>query len=145
MVMNKLLRLFLVLLGFSACSSDDDNSGSPTNPNEEQPCEYGTPTYTYQIKGKVTDLTNTPIDSVKVKMMTGQFCIDSTMTDTIGSYQISEEHTQLYPEMKTVYEKKGYQSDTLDADFSAEEFKDGDAKWFNGSASKEINAQLKKN
>lgn len=53
---NRILSGLLVILGFSACHSDD----------EIEPCEYGSPTVDYHIMGRVTDASGAPIKGIRV-------------------------------------------------------------------------------
>lgn len=57
MTVHRLLSGVLVLLGFSACS--DNNEGNLM-------CEYGSPSVSYQVKGKVTTATGVPIEGIQV-------------------------------------------------------------------------------
>lgn len=53
--MKSLLSYLLILLGFSSCTGSSD-----------EPCEYGTPTATFKIKGIVQDEDGQPIPNIQV-------------------------------------------------------------------------------
>lgn len=52
---KSLLSYFLILLGFSSCAKSSD-----------EPCEYGTPTASFKIKGTVQDEDGQPIPNIQV-------------------------------------------------------------------------------
>lgn len=66
---NALAATILSLLGFSACSEIGG----------EEPCLYGTPTSTFQVKGNVTDEAGNPIKGIKAKV---EVKYDSWANDT---------------------------------------------------------------
>lgn len=53
---NVMAASLLSLLGFSSCDSEGG----------DEPCLYGTPRATYNIKGKVIDTDGKPINGIKV-------------------------------------------------------------------------------
>lgn len=99
---NAVTAGLLSLLGFSSCSNNDDN---------EIPCLYGTPTSTYHFKGTVTDEHGTPIKGIKVVTQVKQddkaIRVDSTYTDSDGSYQTADKMSVSTP---SYYVKNGIMS-----------------------------------
>ncbi|HOU67909.1 MAG TPA: radical SAM-associated putative lipoprotein [Paludibacteraceae bacterium] len=131
-MINKLLMFLLGILGFASCSSESEE-------------EYGCPTADFRVMGKVTDDANNLMDSVKVKLICSDGPWDSTMTNAAGFYQLANENGSYRTDFKTVFEKKGYKSDTLNAFISEQDFVGGDGDGYKGLATKIVNAQLKEN
>lgn len=84
---NVLMASLLTMLGFSSCSSDDDDRGGTAL--------YGVPTVTFRYTGTVSDDSGQPINGVKVVVNAIEreggndvqfFHLDSTFTDAQGKY-----------------------------------------------------------
>ena len=61
--LNYMIATLIGLLGFSACSENE----------EEPPCMYGSPTADYIIKGDITDESGNPIQGVQVSVYQGEY------------------------------------------------------------------------
>jgi len=137
-MIKKFLMFFLGLLGFVSCTSEDGNGG-----NGE---EYGTPTIGYKILGKVLDSESNPIDSVKVRYFSNagsNMANDSLFTNREGFFSFSDEN--IYgSNSKFVFEKEGYEKDSISVHYSSEDIKGGDGHWNLGTATKGIVVKLKK-
>lgn len=75
---NKLLWFLLSLLGFGTSCSDNDNTP------ENFMCEYGTPSATFSVKGKVTDDEGKPIPGIEVQL---EKDYDKQLTDEQGNFE----------------------------------------------------------
>lgn len=134
---NKLISILLSLLGiggtytFSGC---DDGTAS---------AEYGTPSATFRVYGKVTSEDGEKIPYIKVNMH-----YDSTFTNengdytiVIGSFPQSQEFfgefTDVDGAMNGLYQSK----DTI-VEFKDPQFVNGDGSWYSGEASKKVDIQL---
>jgi len=78
-LLARLCAVLLSMLGFG-CSSDE-------------PCMYGTPVRTYEIKGKVTDPAGRPVDAADIRvlrpdMMSGVHRYVQTVTGKDGGYSV---------------------------------------------------------
>lgn len=83
---NALAASIMSLLGFSSCGSEIGNG---------EPCLYGTPTSTYQLKGNVTAEDGTPIEGIKAVLIEDYAYdeaqrLDSAFTDSKGNYVTKE-------------------------------------------------------
>ncbi len=56
----RVLSSLLAMLGFAACGDDSSDDW------DDIPVEYGTPTYSFQVKGQVTDPQGSPINGIRV-------------------------------------------------------------------------------
>ena len=128
---STILGILLTFLGF-AQSSCAKLYGSPS-------VEYGTPSATFIVNGKVeSSVTNNPIQNIRV-IMQG----DTTMTDAAGSYQIIDAHEN------PSRQKFPIRFQDIDGNLQGEysnldtvvEFKD--PQFTNGETSKEFDIQLK--
>lgn len=70
----KLCAFLLSLMGIASC--------------DFLRCEYGTPNADYQIKGKVTDMENNPIEGIQVNHQ-DSFDTDVAYTKADGTFEIS--------------------------------------------------------
>ena len=148
---NTILSILLTLLGFEACSSDDDRDDMPM---------YGVPMATYHLKGQVTDESGKPIEGIKtavkyvykgVSGKTETWGIDSVMTDANGQYMVTtfdiHQDTKLIVEDVDGEANGGkYRSDTLSIDRSrAIKTADGKGTWDEGTFDIHIdNIKMKK-
>lgn len=98
----RLLSGTLALLGFTACSKDDPAI---------YPCEYGSPTVDYQVKGKVTSNEGEPLKGIRVivKDVSGVFMkdinspsygADTVYTDEKGEFASHMAHSGFIEKQK---------------------------------------------
>ena len=140
---NCLLTGLLAIIGFS-CGE-----------NGEIPCEYGSPHANFQIKGKVTDMKGEPIPDLQVRINPsgeshpqGWLHTDTLQTDTNGDFIFSKtdfpfmEYRLIIEDIDWDKNKAIYASDTITVTFDSNDFSGGEG-WSLGSASKEIQIQLK--
>ena len=140
---NCLLTGLLAIIGFS-CGE-----------NGEIPCEYGSPHANFQIKGKVTDMIGEPIPGLQVRINPsgeshpqGWLHTDTLRTDTNGDFVFSKtdfpfmEYRLIIEDVDWDKNKAIYASDTTTVTFDSNDFSGGEG-WSLGSASKEIQIQLK--
>lgn len=129
---NTLIAGILTLLGFStACSSSESED------------EYGSPSATYIVNGKVTSSeTNQPIKGIEVNLAD-----DVAYTDENGDYKVSirVEPTTDYPiRFNDVDGESNGTFNNLDTivDFKNSKFSNGDGYWYEGETKKEFNVNL---
>ena len=140
---NCLLTGLLAIIGFS-CGE-----------NGEIPCEYGSPHANFQIKGKVTDMKGEPIPDLQVRINPsgeshpqGWLHTNTLQTDTNGDFIFSKtdfpfmEYRLIIEDIDWDKNKAIYASDTITVTFDSNDFSGGEG-WSLGSASKEIQIQLK--
>ena len=124
---NAVIFAVLSVLGFTMSSCSKCKYGSPI-------AEYGTPSATFVVQGKVTDSqTNQPIEGIQIEMSWSK-----TFTDADGQYQIATQH---FPDDQTFPvrfrdidgELNGSYLD-LDttAAFQDPKFTGGDGRWHKG-------------
>ena len=147
---RKLLSGVLVLLGFTACDSDDPGNGL---------CEYGTPSADYQVKGKVLDPTGKPIKGVQVvvKDLNAYFVkgekdyvvdYDTVYTDVKGEFESDKAHTfsigsqeVLFHDVDGEENGGGFESATLKTNqMDISQIKEGGS-WYSGAY--ELKAEVK--
>lgn len=147
---NALAATLLSLLGFSSCSNDAAEDG-----NFE--LLYGTPTATFQVKGKVTNESGQPVKGILVVTQHG--IKDSTYTDENGQFVSGELATTSVDYML----KKGklevtfedvdgnenggtFANDTVTSKdiTDVKQTKKGDGSWYLGAYELTANKQLKK-
>lgn len=130
---NLLLTALMSLLGFSNCEIIEPR------------VEYGTPSATFKVNGKVTDLlTSRAIQDIKV-LMQG----DSTQTDSEGRFSLSQ--VSFPADQSFVIQFKDIDGaanggqfqpkDTL-VEFKDSQFTGGDDSWYAGETSLELNLNL---
>lgn len=139
-----ILTALLTLMGFEACSSnEEDDRPAPM---------YGVPNATYHLLGTVTGQGGNPIEGIKtaVKMvylvdvnnkMKEYIGIDSVKTDANGQYKLSFSTIPNYPDIKVIVEDIDspanggeFQSDTLDIDYDkAVMTEEGKSSWSSGT------------
>ena len=143
-VSNCLLTGMLALLG---CSSNEPFNGP------DIVLEYGTPSATYQIKGKVVDhTTKEPLRDMKVVITPGNkadeyFSKDTLLTSGEGTFE--KEFERIFPceEFKVVAQDStgNYAKDSTQVTITQKDFilTDHD-NWFAGVAVKEVTVTMKK-
>ncbi|MGE4289988.1 MAG: radical SAM-associated putative lipoprotein [Salinivirgaceae bacterium] len=130
---NLILTALLSMLGFSNCTIVEPKD------------EYGSPSATFKVNGKVTDLlTNRAIQDIKV-LMQG----DSTQTDSEGRFSLSQ--VSFPADQSFVIQFKDIDGaanggqfqpkDTL-VEFKDPQFTNGDGSWYQGETSLELNLNL---
>jgi putative lipoprotein (rSAM/lipoprotein system) len=137
-ICNLLLSGILAMLGFSCVFTSR--------------MEYGMPSATFRIKGKITSSsTNQPIKKIKV-VMSGDFTVydkDSVITGNDGMYDVN---LKTSPWQQTFYircadtdgsSNGAFEASDTTVDFKDPQFHGGDGDWYEGVAEKEINVKLK--
>jgi len=143
---NWALAGLLSLLGFSC--SDNDSDGM---------AEYGVPTTTYTIKGKVINEQGEVIPAIQIEVVkykgdayeekeithsqpNGNFAWQGYLTNFGDDATFDVITTDIDGELNG-----SYQADTTSVTFKKEELTGADGKWNYGKAEKEITIQLKEN
>ena len=133
---NKIIAFILSVLGIGSTGIFNGCSISDT------PVEYGTPSATFIVKGKVAN--ETGINGIKVKMS-----YDSTYTNESGRYEIEVIDFPMDQEFQIQFEdidgeaNNEYQKlDTVVA-FVDPEFDGGDGSWYSGETTTEFDVKLK--
>lgn len=144
-IYSKILSFFLVLLGFSACDSDNGGDGPV--------CEYGSPTAKFIVKGKVVNKEDQKsIEGLKVAI--GEVYIydngknkitfyhDSIQTNTNGEFDISIVHNPQpqkfvikYEDAKNQGTEFGLTTDTVR--FEKPDFTNGSS-WYKGETTQDL-------
>lgn len=78
---NKLLWMLLALLGFAPSCIDSENDDP-----DPYICEYGTPSASFSVKGKVTDDEQVPIPGIQVKLGEDYLGSEEVFTDENGEF-----------------------------------------------------------
>lgn len=137
-IIASVLSGILVLLGFSACSDNDDDNNIQ--------CMYGTPTGHYEIKGSVTDKNDTPVEDATIILRSISKDGISTLypgikTDSEGKYSLLASGWPT-SKIRVVCHPKG---DTLEADSTEIEVKleGGTGMWNQGTAKADVDFKLK--
>ena len=148
---NAVQTALLSMLGYSCSLDEPDEYGSVI-------AEYGVPQTYYFVKGQVTDEANVPVQGIKTSAKivfnkdenTEVYCMDSTLTDEAGRYQLKHVERAMYLKLiveDTDGEANGgeFLSDTLDIDFDkAVKIKEGDHHWNQGTYEISQDIKLKK-
>lgn len=138
-LISKLSAIGLALLGFS-CSSDEP---------EELICMYGTPTGSFNIKGKVTSEDGKAVPGATIRVTpsdvpSGLWSYGEVVTGTGGEYEIKSSSAG-YKDMKVVCLPSGVE---LEADSIVTEMeykgKDKNNIWNIGHADATVDFKLKK-
>lgn len=143
-VSNCLLTGMLALLG---CSSNE-----PFN-DPDIVLEYGTPSATYQIKGKVVDhTTKEPLRDMKVVVTPGNnskeyFSKDTLTTSADGTF--AKDFERIFPcdEFKVIAQDTtgNYGKDSIQVTITKQDYAPGSSSnWFSGIAKKEVTVMMKK-
>lgn len=140
-VSNCLLAGMLALLGYSC-----DKAGGGAD-------EYGTPSATYQIKGKVVDhTTKEPLRDIKVVVTPGNkadenFSKDTLLTSEEGTFEKEFECIFPYDGFKIVAQDStgNYAKDSTQVTIKQEDYiLTNDKNWFIGVAVKKVTVMMKK-
>lgn len=130
---NLLIIGLLSILGFSASCNKDNK------------VEYGTPTASFMINGKIVDKdSNTPIKDIKVLISR-----DSTYSDAQGMYQLIDhmgfpgdaEYSIQFIDVDGPQNGEYHDLDTI-VNFTDPQFEEGSG-WYSGQATQEFNVELK--
>lgn len=144
MTVNRLLSGALVLLGFASCTSK--------NGDDDYPLEYGTPSVSYQVKGRVTDVNAKAIEGIRVIVKDKyEYLADTLYTDANGEYKGKESVSGSLVGLKAVFddvdgEAHGgmFASDSIDVEkMEKVKVKDGSGHWYAGGYELTANGQLK--
>lgn len=134
-LLSKVCAAVIAWLGFG-CSADE-------------PCMYGTPTGSFEIKGQVTAEEGSPVEGARIRVTdpdrpSGLFCFDEALTGTDGRYMTAGEDFAI-KELKVVCLPD---NPALEADSVIVEAKhtDGgkDGSWYFGNAKATVDFKLKK-
>jgi len=138
-LISKLSAIGLALLGFS-CSSDEP---------EELICMYGTPTGSFNIKGKVTSEDGKAVPGATIRVTpsdvpSGLWSYGEVVTGTGGEYEIKSS-SAAYKDIKVVCLPSGVELDA-DSIVTKMEYKGGDKDniWNIGHADATVDFKLKK-
>ncbi len=134
---NKIIAFFLSVLGVGSLgifSSCENNTRA----------EYGTPSATFKVLGKVTSDEGTGINGIKVKMS-----YDSTYTDQDGKYEVgtvdfpTDQNFQI--QFTDVDGELNGEYDALDTVvvFTNPRFEGSKGAWYEGETSTEFDIKLK--
>ncbi len=146
---QRILLGALAALGFSACSSLTDG---------EQPLMYGTPTATYQVKGKVLDAeSQQPVSGIRI--VSGPVFLsngvpilthypDTTYTDVNGEFdttysEFPSDKLRIIWEKGTITQEVACKKDSMDV--KVDKFTGRDGAWYSGKAIVEVNINIEKN
>ena len=138
---KKIITLVIAALGFTtACS--------------KIVMEYGVPAASFELKGKVTDTLDNPIENIRVNIRTNDYPMKEIFTDMEGNYffgvgDISFSDITVKVEDIDGEENGGeFATQTISfpiksSDYVKEEERKDD-NWYSGTARKEINFKLEK-
>ncbi len=108
--------------------------------------EYGTPHATFKVQGIVRSETGDSIPNIRVIMD-----YDTSYSDVFGKYMVkvfdfpaSQDYYVRFSDIDGIYNGSYQATDSL-ASFRNPEFVNGDASWYEGETSLEINIELKEN
>jgi len=138
---KKLIALIIAILGFStACRKMTE--------------EYGVPTASFELKGKVTDTLDNPIENIRVNIRPNDYHMEEIYTDMEGNYFFSAGGMPFSDITVKVEDIDGeenggeFATQTISfpiksSDYVKEEERKDD-NWYSGTARKEINFKLEK-
>ncbi|MDR3261317.1 MAG: radical SAM-associated putative lipoprotein [Tannerella sp.] len=132
---NWALAGLLTLLGFSGCTNDK--------------VEYGTPYAEYTIEGTVTNEAGEPVPDIKIETTAPYAGMQNpALSNESGHYSAKLGSTQTIQVIASDIdgEKNGaYQNDTIQVAIDDSDYYDkGDGHWYDGAARKEVNITLLK-
>lgn len=139
---NQLISLLLSLLGIGGTFSFSSCDGT-------KQVEYGTPSATFKIHGKVTSEDGDQIPYIKVKAAMHHY--DSSYTNEAGEYTLVlgsfPSDQDFYMEYSDVDGPSNGSFQTKDStvSFVNPQFENGDGSWYSGEASKKVDIQLEEN
>jgi len=137
---NRLISLLLSLLGIGGTFTFISCDGTGQ-------VEYGTPSATFKIFGKVTSEDGDQIPYIKVKAAMHNY--DSSYTNEAGEYTLVlgsfPSDQDFYMEYSDVDGPSNglYQTKDSTVSFVNPQFENGDGSWYSGEASKKVDIQLK--
>ncbi|MFV0267034.1 MAG: radical SAM-associated putative lipoprotein [Draconibacterium sp.] len=135
---NKIIAFLLSVLGIG--SAGIFGGCNPT----DAPVEYGSPSATFVVKGKVTNEAEAGIKGIKVKMVN-----DSTATDQNGQYEIDIVDFPTDREFQIQFEdidsaaNGNYEKMDTVVTFVDPVFKNPDGNWYAGETTKEFDIKLR--
>lgn len=134
---NKFIAFLLSVIGIGgACSFGGCAYGTPV--------EYGTPTATYKVIGKVSTEEDSKIKGIRVIMRN-----DTAHTDVDGKFQVQTVDFPTDVDFDIEFDdidgalNGSFQSLDTIVSFVNPEFENGDGHWYQGETSKEFNVKLK--
>jgi putative lipoprotein (rSAM/lipoprotein system) len=134
---NKFIAYLLAIFGIGgACSFGGCAYGTPV--------EYGTPTATFKVAGKVSSEEGTKIKGIRVVMRN-----DTAHTDVDGKFQVQTVDFPTDVDFDIEFDdvdgelNGAFQSLDTIVSFVNPKFKNPDGHWYSGEKSKEINVKLK--
>ncbi len=134
---NKLIAFLLSVIGIGgACTFGGCAYGTPV--------EYGTPTATFKVNGKVNSEEDVKIKGIRVIM-----CDDTAYTNEEGKFQVQTVNFPADVDLDIEFDDTdgelngAFQSLDTIVSFVDPEFKNGDGHWYQGETSKEFNVKLK--
>lgn len=144
---NRLLRIFMSILGFSAGTgltiSCDSWNGR---------VEYGTPSAKFIVNGQVkSEQTTTAVPNIRVVMSeeSGETAPDTTYTDASGNYSVD---ITAFPGDKNFILKfedidgttnGSFENLESEVDFTDPKYTNGSGNWYEGETSQTLNVNLK--
>lgn len=135
---NALITLMLSLLGFSTACESLDEYGAPV-------AEYGVPTATFIVKGKVSSNENTSIPNIRVSMG-----VDIAYTDENGNYEVSQQNSPTDQVLPIKFddidgiENGEYNSFDTIAKFENPTFSGGEGNWDSGKTESQLDIKMDK-
>lgn len=142
---SRLISFGLVLLGFAACSSDNDDE------REEPRVEYGTPSASYKVNGKVitSDAEKKPIKNIRVVMIEDvdetkvpYIKGDTVFTNNEGKFEIKSSYFASNKVKVKLQDVNGEDNSLFEEKIEKIEFKSSDFKggsgWYRGEAQKDL-------
>jgi putative lipoprotein (rSAM/lipoprotein system) len=137
----------LTALGFSACAlMSCDNEGGGDIGGEIM--EYGCPSVSYTVIGKVSDTAGKPIKGIQVIKYGNDN--DTTVTDANGSFAFAKEVAMNFSQLFKFNDIDGdangaFRTDSATLkDIKQEQIAKGDGKWYGGEYKLTLNKTLKK-
>ncbi|MBN1987494.1 MAG: radical SAM-associated putative lipoprotein [Prolixibacteraceae bacterium] len=134
---NRIITLIMSLLGIgTACSFGGCEYGTMA--------EYGTPSATFVVKGKVSNEEGLSINGIRVMMRQ-----DTALTGQNGQYEVETVDFPSNQEFQILFEdvdggdNNEYQNLDTVVVFVNPEFEGGDDDWYSGETSKEFDVKLK--
>lgn len=132
---NVFIAFLLSLLGITT-SCEKGNGGIVV--------EYGAPSATFKVLGKVTTETNIPIEGIRVVMFP-----DSTLTDVNGDYSVSVREFPIdrsfdvrFKDVDGITNGSYLQKDST-VSFVDNQYQNGSGSWYEGEVSKNVDIKLK--
>jgi putative lipoprotein (rSAM/lipoprotein system) len=133
---NALITLIISILGFSTACESLDEYGAPA-------VEYGAPTATFIVKGKVSSNNNNLIPNIRVSMGT-----DTAYSDASGNYEVRQQYSPTDIEFPIKFEDvDGVENgefnsvDTV-AKFENPTFTGGDGNWDMGETESQLDIKM---